>query len=421
MPEHVLVVGGGLDFPAVMRGLSDGIRTTLMCRLESVATAHEPAGHRRILGMRADATTEEWVAAAADAHRADPFTRIGCFGEHDQDRAAAVAAALGLPGHRPETVRLVHHKPSMRERLRAAGVDPTPAAVVRDEEELRAFVAEHGYPCIAKPADGVGSVGIRRIESAADLAPALAVAGERGPWASGEVLVERFHRGPQFSVESFSEGGRHRVVCLTRKFSDPRTYVEVGHVLPARVPEATREAIAAHVEAVLDAVGITFGPTCTEVVWTDEGPRTIETHVRMSGARIPYLVRSALGVDLPGYTARQIAGETGLLARIDEDLAEAARRPARHDAIWFAVLGGGGRLESVTGLEEVRALEHVEEAEVHVTPGSDLEPLASAFSRIGYVRAYGPDPGAAVERAQLALDRIGFHARLDVRPVRDAV
>jgi hypothetical protein len=52
--------------------------------------------------------------------------------------------------------------------------------------------------------------------------------GTLGGLPHAGVLVEQFHEGPQFSVEAFSECGEHQVVAITRKFSDPVTFVELG-------------------------------------------------------------------------------------------------------------------------------------------------------------------------------------------------
>lgn len=73
-----------------------------------------------------------------------------------------------------------------------------------------------------------------RIDTAQDIEAALRRVGphhvERG------VVVEEFLDGDEFSVEALSTGGRHRIIAVTRKFTDPMTFVSRGHVIPAPSP-----------------------------------------------------------------------------------------------------------------------------------------------------------------------------------------
>ena len=413
MPEHVLVVGGGMEMPSLLRQLSADVRTSVACQLAILPKLRDQTGHQRVLGLRADAPDSVWIEAVQFVHRADPITRVASFGERDQDRAAVIAAALGLAMHSPQTVQWVHHKPSMRERLALAGVDDTPFALVSSEEELRSFVRAHGFPCIAKPATGAGSIGIRRIDTHADVGPAFGTAGQETEWTGRGVLVERLHEGPQFSVEAFSEGGEHVIVCITKKYSDPRHYVELGHISPAPLPEITQRSVARYTRQVLDALDIGFGPTHTEIVLTDQGPRVIETHIRLAGDRIPYLVRGALGVDLVECTVRQVLGQPGLLDEIRKMLAERGTDSRRYDAVWFATTDAASTLEAVSGADRVRAWEQVEDVEVHCAPGSRLEPLSSSDSRLGCVHAYAATPEEALRWARSGVEAIEFRTRPD--------
>jgi biotin carboxylase len=345
-------------------------------------------------------------------HRADPFTRIASFADPDQDRAAVIAARLGLLMHSEQTIAWVHEKPRMRRRLAEQGIDDTPFALVSSPDELRAFIREHGFPCIAKPAVGAGSIGIRRIAGDADVEAAFATAGIRSEMSGGGVLVERLHEGPQFSAEAFSEDGVHQVVCITRKYSEPRHYVEVGHVLPADLPAADCAAIEAYVARVLDALEIGFGPTHTEFVLTAGGPRIIETHARIAGDRIPYMIHDALGIDLVAHTVRQVLGERELPA-VRAELAAARAAAPRCAAIWFAGSPAAGTLESVGGVEQVRAREGSSEVRVMQPLGQRFRPLSSSESRLGLVRTHGASADEALARARDGAAALEFRVLLD--------
>lgn len=411
MPEHVLVVGTGRDLPARVRAAAAGTVTSVMCQLEYVGKVRDPGVNARVIGVRGDAPDQEWIDLAAAAHALHPFTRIAAFGERNQDRCAAIGQALGLHAHSPATVALVHDKEAMRARLREAGVDSTAYARVADPDELRSFLRERGTPCVVKPVSGAGSAGVTKVTGDDDLADAFERAG--GSYlglTNPGVLVEEFHDGPQFSVEAFSEAGEHVVVAVTRKYSDPASFVELGHVAPADLSDEQDESVRAYVVRVIDALGVEFGPTHTEVILSGAGPRVIETHVRVGGDEIPQLALDATGVDIADCTVRQVLGEK-VLPGIRATLAEP--RAPRASAIWFAALAAPGVLQGVTGLDDARALPGVTEVELAVRPGSDVGTLASSDSRVAQARAVGASAGEALEAAREAVARLEF--RLLVR------
>ncbi|ROQ24565.1 biotin carboxylase [Streptomyces sp. PanSC19] len=408
MTEHVLIVGGGREIPGLIRDAGGpDVVTTILCRMDFVPKIRKPGQHGRVLALRSDAPDAEWIALAAAVHERQPFTRVGTFGERDQDRAAAVAAALGLPCHSPQTIAYVHDKDAMRRRLAELGVDETPGGRVADVAELRAFLAQHGTPCVVKPVQGAGSFGVSVVRSAEEAEAAFArAAADFEVIPDAGVLVERFHEGPQFSVEAFSEDGEHEILAVTRKFSDPVGFVELGHVVPAELSPEQTDAVHGYVRRLLDALDITYGVTHTEVVLTAAGPRVIETHVRLAGDEIPYLVHDVTGVDLVDCVVRQTLGQP-VLADIRKTLADPSvdRSP---EAIWFAVPQARGTLARIGGLDEAAARPGVVAAEALLDAGDVLGDLDSSESRAAFVRARGADAAEAVERARQAVAALEF-------------
>ncbi|QHE68553.1 ATP-grasp domain-containing protein [Rhodococcus sp. WAY2] len=410
MTEHVLVVGSGRDLPSRVRSALPGTQTSVICRLDFVAKLRQLTEHARVIAVRHDAPDEEWIALARAAHARHPFTRIATFGERDQDRCAAIGEALGLSTHSRRTVALIHDKDAMRAQLRDAGIDSTASAIVADVDTLHTFVGKHGLPCVVKPVCGAGSAGVAVVREEAALAAAFERAGGSfdGLPNSG-VLVEQFHEGPQFSVEAFSESSEHQVVAITRKFSDPATFVELGHVAPAELSAAEEEQVHTYVERLLDALGVEFGATHTEIVLGSQGPKVIETHVRMGGDEIPALAFDATGVDLADCVVRQTVGEK-VLPGIRAVLAE--ERPGRCSAIWFAAAPVAGVLTEVGGLDDARNVDGVTEVQSLVRPGSRVEVLESSDSRVAYARALGDTAEQALVAAREAVGCLEFQVRV---------
>ncbi|HEV2888409.1 MAG TPA: ATP-grasp domain-containing protein [Jatrophihabitans sp.] len=469
MSEHVLIFGNGYYIPDRLRtwAASSGQRvsTSVLCWPEQLVKIDEPEKHARIVAVPAGASLQEWISFARLVHEIEPVTRIGAFSEQCQDIAAEVGQVLGLPTHAPETVRLVHDKYAMRQRLAEAGVESTPSSVVHDLAELREFAAAHGYPCVVKPVSGMASSGVSVIFDATDAAAALARAqGADAPiqasnapiptanlhatnapatnlhvtnapatnapatnlhvtnaratnapatnspptHSRGQVIVEAYLSGVQYSVESFSEQGEHQVVAITRKYSDSASLVELGHLMPAPLPAQDEEAIGGHVSRALDALGVEFGPTHTEIVLTESGPRVIETHLRFGGDQIWNLVTDATGVDLVKCQWRQAIGEK-VLPGIRAALQDPARVP-RYEAIWFAGAPSAGVLVEVAGADGP----HPEGVTVDVlrSPGTRLSGLQNSDSRLAQARAHAGTAPEALTLAQEAIGQLEFLVRL---------
>ena len=404
--EHVLLFGGGQGMPAMLRATAPGTTTTIMCRLRMVRRIRETGQQARVLGLRHDATDDEWVTLAQAVHAVHPVTRITVFGEMDQRRAAVVADRLGLPFHSERTVHLVYDKLSMREHLRSCGVDDTQARLIGSAEELQRFSEEVGGPVIVKPLDGVGSVGVALVRVPSDVVGAYghAAQGFGDLLDSCHVIAETFHEGPQYSVEAFSEDGRHLVVAIVRKYLDPGSFVEIGHLVPAPLDDTERLAVSRLVERMLTALDIRYGPTHTEIVLTRNGPRVIETHLRLAGDDIPLLVKDAYGVDLAEYQVRQVLGES-VLGDLEATLTANGAR-SRFAAIWFAVGPSWGRLVAVEDLPTPVAAPRVGSVvavETLVPPGADLGESPGSFGRVASVRASGDTSEATLAAARAAV------------------
>ncbi|MFD5496349.1 ATP-grasp domain-containing protein [Streptomyces sp. NPDC001812] len=299
---------------------------------------------------------------------------------------AEEAHALGLAPNPPQAVRRLNDKAALRELLAGHGLSPVRCVALDSPAQAAAALAEFGYPAVVKPAGLAGSTGVRLVQDRGELdrwAAQLAALGHDGP-----VLVEEYLRGPEYSVETLSAGGRHQVVGITAKRTTPAPlFVETGQLFPAPLPSGTAAAVEKEVLALLDAAGHRFGPAHTEVILTDDGPRIVESQARLGGDRIPALIRIATGFDIEAALFDLLAGRA------------AAPGPAvRSGAIRFFQFEPG-TVESVDGLDAVRALPYVEEVSFRFAPGDELPATVHSASRHGYVVLEADDAEQADRRA----------------------
>ncbi|MEY2231188.1 ATP-grasp domain-containing protein [Streptomyces sp. BF23-19] len=334
---------------------------------------------------------DEVLPVVAGLHAADRLDLVVSFTDPGLEPAAVIGERLGLPGNPPAVSTVLRDKYALRRLLADAGIEEHPCARVRTAEELKAFCTKHHYPVILKPQDGTGSQGIRRMDSPEDADRAFA---DR-PDSDGALLAETLLTGMEVSVESITQHGHHRVIAITEKFID-ENYVELGHVVPARIAPGQRDAIEKLVLSLLDAVGLAEGCAHTEVMLTADGPVIIESHNRMGGDRIYELVRLSHGTDLERLS---------FTLPLDADTLPPTPTPTRAAAVWF-VRAEPGRVLSVDGESEAKAAEGVCEVVVTTGPGSEVNPVRSSADRIGYVIAVGADADEALDRARRAAQSV---------------
>ncbi|MFD5543270.1 ATP-grasp domain-containing protein [Streptomyces sp. NPDC127079] len=368
------------------------------------ASPQDPAGpYRHVVVLDDEADLGLWTGVAQVLHDAAPFDAVAAFNEHTYRIVRAVSDRLGVPTVVDvELFERVLDKSRTREILDKHGVPGCRHRLARGRDSLSAAIRAVGLPCIVKPVDGEASAGVARIDSPADVDAALLRLGEEQ--VDRGVVVEEFLVGAEFSVEAVSVGTRHHVLAITRKFRDDRTFVERGHLVPAPLDAADREAVTRYVERVLDVLGFHDCPSHTEIVLTDRGPRIIETHNRIGGDAIMDLVELATGVDVHDLVARQSVGE---------DVSALLPQPVtahRAAAVWYADPSGPptNTLVEVQEVERVRRLPSVHRVDLLKQPGSPQTAVLQSGDRSARVLTAADTPAAALHNAQEAVRTLRF-------------
>jgi biotin carboxylase len=141
-----------------------------------------------------------------------------------------------------------------------------------------------------------------------------------------------------------------------------------------------------------DALGVTDGPTYTQVVLGPDGPRVVELAARLGGGHDAEVCRVALGIDL---NALALAAALGEPAEIPDP------KPAGGACVRFLV-PVPGTLEAVDGVDDALAVEGVVDARVYRGPGWRFGPLRRGNDRAGFVLARGESRDDALARADRA-------------------
>lgn len=220
-----------------------------------------------------------------------------------------VARKLGLIAHNEECIENTTNKFAMRNVL-AANNQPIPFfTLVESYSEVKA--EEMTFPVIVKPIDRSGSRGIRKVHSELELKNAIQ--HSQSVSFTNKVLIEEFVDGREFSIESISENGKHKVLQITEKFTtgSPK-YIETAHLAPARLTMEQKLRIEKIISNALSTLDIRFGPSHSEVKLKSNGEVIIiEIGSRMGGDFIgSFLVKSNTNIDFLTLTIKQSLGES---------------------------------------------------------------------------------------------------------------
>lgn len=230
--------------------------------------------------------------------------------------AAQIASLCRLNGTSPEVIKKIQNKGEVRCLTKNVEGLSVPKVWSRADKDSISF------PCVVKPVKGSAKKGVSFCKDVSDLQDAFEYASASG----SDIIAEEFIAGKEYSVESLSWHGRHKVVQITRKVStgEPH-FVELEHHQPAELDEEMRKKVEEVVARILTAVGYTDGASHTEIKIQNDHIYLIEINPRGGGDRISdtliglstdcdYL-SDILDIALDSYTPKEIhnTGYSGIM------------------------------------------------------------------------------------------------------------
>jgi pyruvate carboxylase len=358
--------------------------------------------------VRAYLDVDEIIRVARQAGADAIYPGYGFLSENPELAEAAAAAGITFIGPDADVLRMAGNKVTAKEHAIAAGVPvlaSTPPS--RDIDELLAGAEEIGFPIFAKAVAGGGGRGMRRVNSLAELKPALEEAMREADSAFGDptmFLEQAVLRPRHIEVQVLADATGHTVHLFERDCSVQRRHQKVLEIAPApNLPDDIRQSLyrdavafassigyvnAGTVEFLLDTVGERAG----QHVFIEMNPRIQVEHT---------VTEEVTDVDLVQSQMRIAAGETladlglqqeriqlhgaAIQCRITTEDPTQGFRPDTGTITTYRSPGGGGiRLDGGT-----------------VAAGAQISPHFD--SMLAKLTCRGRDFGAAVLRARRAL------------------
>jgi biotin carboxylase/folate-dependent phosphoribosylglycinamide formyltransferase PurN len=345
------------------------------------------------------------VLAAAAEHLDGTYDGVFTLGYENPPAVAALAESLGAPTYGPEVAALCTLKDQRIAILAEAGVPVPEHEVVTSVAAGLAAARRLGLPVVVKPNDKTSSIGVRRVDSEADVEAAFAEAA--GHSGTGTVVVERHLAGPQYTVEGLVYAGEVLITgCSERNYGDIAAFLpyffENGDTLPWGLPPRQAEAVKRTVVAAVKALRLDRTAFHCDLLIPPGGvPVVLEVSGRMSGSRFGTdLVPLATGVRTLPSAVRLALGEPPVVA----DLV-----PRHERAVALRYLPSRpGIVRAVGTLSGARRMPGVHDVcwEMPLEPGTRLGPFRSGKDVIAGAIAVGVDRAEAERRANAALREV---------------
>lgn len=335
-------------------------------------------GDRRLAGVvstAADTCLESWHHLSV--HFGTPWTYPAAAAAASMDKSEfhRIAAAAGVPTYR--------------------------WAQSDDLAELADAALGFRFPLVVKPTDASGGRGVRDVPGPSELDAALAWAARHSP--RGQVIVEEFVEGVNYTVNVFMSGGEVALSVITEKTVLPGPgFLIGGHTTPTPLGPAAEAEMTREARDLCRAFDLFDGPANFDVITAPDGTRyVLEVGARMSGNGFPRLVSALAGVDC---VAALIDLATGEPVRLDPR----RWRPTRLHVL-TSPLSTPGEFVSARGLADVAAMPDVASVELFVRPGDPVLPFTEAGRKLGWVVVSADDGdglAARVSEVVAALDLV---------------
>lgn len=296
-----------------------------------------------------------------------------------------------------ENAKCATIKSYMRDRLKRCKVAIPQYSIASNYEEYKSYIKELNYRCVVKPADNAGSRGVTLCDYN-NVDYSYKVAAENS--VNNIIMVEELMEGPEVSVEAITINGETKIITITDKLKTPKPYfVEMGHSEPSRLELNVQESIKEEAIKAIKAIGIVNGPSHTEIILTEDGPKIVEIAARLGGDYITSKL-------VPLSTGINIVKESIMLATHQKVVAEYSTH--KGSAIRF-IKSKGGIVKSIKIEKEIYEIDEIKEIEIYISVGDRVNDITSSNDRIGHIIGQSNSAEEAIEIVETAMKYIHIH------------
>jgi carbamoylphosphate synthase large subunit len=196
-------------------------------------------------------------------------------GEAGVDFADALSEHLGLLTNGTDIPNR-RDKKLQQELIKKAGLRSVRQAGGTVFSEVESFLKTEPFPIVLKPVESAGSDGVKLcydFDEAKEHFEVLMSSQMVNGGDCGSVLCQEFLKGKEYVIDHVSMHGEHKtsmVWVYDKRPANGSAFVYFG-MLPVPVGSPLAKILISYTRRVLDAIGITCGPSHGEVMMTEDG------------------------------------------------------------------------------------------------------------------------------------------------------
>lgn len=292
--------------------------------------------------------------------------------------ASFVSKALELKGISQQSVVWATNKEEMRKRWIQMGVPCPKVFMAVDRSDFYRGVDYVGFPCILKPAHGLGgaSRGVIVVNSRHELEDAIDFA--QGFYEDKSTLIESFVIAEyEHSAEVLIYEGIPYVIAISDKIKTPLPYrVDKNVLYPTNIQGDRLEDLKKVIKDSVKALGLECGAAHVELATTADGFVLFELGARCGGGGTPEpIVHFSTGINEFVEMVRILAGDKPVC------LEPIYNRGCNYHFI----IPEPGQIKSLKGIEKISTLEGVLDFEFFRKPGDFIPAVTVGTERSGFI------------------------------------
>jgi biotin carboxylase len=327
--------------------------------------------------------------------------------------AALLNEKFKLHGNRHESVEKTRNKLSMRRALAEGGLASPRFFATKIDSPPESCLPKVEFPVVLKPLLLSGSRGVIRANNPDEFVAAfhrIAVLLRDREFfqmrsaAAKRILVESYIPGSEVAVEGLLTNGNLRVLAIFDK-PDPLEgpfFEETIYVTPSRLSPETQNQILGAVSHACKILGLHHGPIHAEARLNEQGVFILEVAARTIGGLCSRTLKFGAGLSLEELVLRHAIGEN-----VDEIM-----RLMGAAGVMMLPIPRSGRLHAVTGLEEARAVPHIQDLKITIPIDNLVVALPEGASYLGFMFARAETP----EQVEAALRAAHRKLHFDIQP-----
>ena len=338
-------------------------------------------------GIECDFSDKEEVLSIAKKYKVDAIVPLNDVGV---PVASYVSQKLDLIGISEEVAQKSTNKDLMTQTWKKSGVPYSKSIVVSKKKEFYKAVKEIGFPCILKPAVGIGgaSRGVIVVKKQIDLDNAITFS--QSFFKEKETIIETFIESiHEHSAEVLVKNGIPYVIAISDKIKSKLPYrVDKNVLYPTKLSGKKLNELTNTIKEAVIAIGIDNGAAHVELATTKNGYVLFELGARCGGGGTPEpIVSHVTGIPIFLELVKILAGDE------NSDLKPRFNKGCNYHFI----CPDPGKIRTIEGGDKIKKLNFVLDFECFKKENEIITNLKTGLDRSGFIITTGNDQDEALQ------------------------